>query len=146
MKRILVQGLYSLITGLLFALGLFIGANVWGHYFEEIEDKGYEYVDFPEGINIVNPQKLEGAPRFTIVGSIENQSQTDWRSVRLEAKLFVGSFQVNTCGSGKGGAPNLGAGEQRRFEIECLKTAGAGEPENLTYKVEAVSARRESSK
>ena len=135
-----------MVTGLLFALGLFIGANVWGNYFEETEDNDYEYVDFPEGINIVNPQKLEGAPRFTIAGTIDNQSQTDWRSVRLEAKLFVGSFQVNTCGRSKGAVSNLGVGEQRRFEIECLKTAGAGEPENLNYKIEAVSARRESSK
>lgn len=146
MKNILVQGFYSSVTGILFALGLVIGAEFWGDYFEESEESGFEYVNFPEGINIVNPQKLEGAPRFTITGSIENKSQTDWSLIRLEAKLFVGSFQVNVCGSGKGRVSNLNAGEQRRFEIECLDTAGVGEPESFTYIVEAVSGRRKTSK
>jgi hypothetical protein len=142
MKNLIYSGLVSLVSGLCFALGLFVVAYVvteWDSIKSPIAPEP-EFVRLPPEIRIAEHSRVLGTPSFTIRGVVENLGKTEWSDVSVKATITAGTAQVNTCETDVDGV--LGAGARRAFQIECYGVAGSDTPPNLGYRLIVANAER----
>lgn len=126
----------------MFSLGLIIGFSAYEEYESQDNEVSTEYVELPQGIEIIEHKRVHGTDQYTITGSIKNNSSWVWQSVRLNALITADNAQVNSCSSGKGKVSNLQINEVRLFTITCRGVAGSGLPSNINYSVYVSSGRR----
>ena len=142
MKNLFKQSLISLVTGLVFTASLVIGSYAVDAVLQEPETDSTKRVSNPPNIEVINHEIVTGSPRLTITGVAQNNSEFDYELIRLEALVYIDSYQINRCLGSKGKISNLLVGESRQFEVECSHTAGSGIPKNLSYKLSVSSGRR----
>ena len=130
MKKIFLNSVFSLVTGLFFSLAVCIVIIGYNIYTQEAPPEVTEHVKSPKDFDIINHQKLEGAARYTIQGTVKNISESAWGSVTLEARILASNAEVNRCETRVRG---FILQEERSFIIECYKVAGNGLPDNITY-------------
>lgn len=140
MRQMLYSTLLSLVTGMAFALGMFLiflAADAWNRGPGASTDD--QWVDHPAGLVVAESQRIEGTPTLTIQGVVENRGDRIWSQVSVEATILAGAAQVNQCEESTRGP--IAPGERRPFQIECFKVAGSGLPDNIRYQLSVASAR-----
>lgn len=98
-----------------------------------------DYIQLPENVRVIEHGVVKGTPSLTVRGVIENFGSEEWLDVSVQASIFAGDAQVNSCERNIGG--KLGPGERSAFQVECYGVAGSNLPDNITYKISVKHAR-----
>ncbi|MDK9559760.1 FxLYD domain-containing protein [Marinobacter sp. M216] len=131
MKRLVVQSLTSLLSGMFLALGVLLVAAFFDGNYENPYD-GRKGRDLPEQVSIVESAVLPGQINYTITGKLFNSSQIEWNHLSLRATIYAGNAVVNECSESVDDVPR---DQEVSFRIKCLGVSGVDLPKNLTHKI-----------
>lgn len=131
MKKILLQMLISLATGICFMLGItLVVLLVEGFAFPDIDE--LTWVGDPDGVTVVHHRPDETARDFTVTGAILNESARHWDTIHLELDVYASEALVNNC---DGEVREIPSGAERNFRIKCYQVSGQNLPDNIHYRL-----------
>ena len=129
MKKVLIQMLISLATGICFAAGFVLVILIWeGDVLESDED--LTWIGNPDGVMVANHSIDATAHDFTVVGTVQNDSSHDWDTIHLELDVYAGKALVNNC---DGDVQEVPPKSERSFRVECYQVSGQNLPDNIHY-------------
>jgi hypothetical protein len=142
MKNLLRSGFISLVTGLLFVLGLGLGLAIIDRIPERPKAPPHSVATSiklaPVDLVIVDHERVLDSPEFLVRGTLVNRGPGTWYAPAIYATVLAGGAKMNTCSVHTD--VWLTPGDKYRFAILCMGTAGGDLPENVTYEIVVKSA------
>ena len=138
MKKIFIQMLISLATGICFATGFLFIVAIWeGDVFDGNDDK--TWIGNPNGVTIANHSIDAESHDFTVTGTIRNDSIHNWDTIHIELDVYADEALVNNC---DGDVREVPPDSERKFRVECYQVSGQNLPDNIHYKLRVRSGFR----
>ena len=94
--------------------------------------KRYTYTDNPAGIEISKHVKSNDINKYTVAGTMKNNTKTVWHKVRISIKIYAGKAYMNSCNQSYNYLP---AHSSKDFSISCREIPGSNIPQNINYKI-----------
>jgi hypothetical protein len=128
-SQLVRSALLSLITGLMFGLGVF---GAYGVYKAVAKALAPAVVEHPGGFGFPEHRRIPQRSRFTVEGVVENTGNRGWSRVRIIAAIYAGDAYMTYCW---GGVPEIPPDSRRPFRVVCKHTEGRKVPANIRYRL-----------
>ena len=129
MKQVLINIVTLVTSGLIILSAMFL---MFVYLDNDVKPKRYIYIDNPNGIEITNHNKNNDLNKYTVTGTMKNNTETEWHRVRISIKIYAGTAYMNSCSESYA---YLSANSSKKFSLACREISGSNIPNNVTYKI-----------
>ena len=142
MKDLLRSSLISLITGILFAIGVIAGIFLFELIPSNSSSAGTEerkgLVELPADFQIKEHAQVSGLEKFTVRGKLFNAGTSTWYAPTIQATIKAGRATMNSCSTIVDAWFN--PNDELWFTLSCDGVTGTDLPDNVTYELVVLSA------
>ena len=132
MKQFLIKVLAFFVFGAVFFTGGMAALFVWSEIDPDPEEPNTILVTTPEEIQITKSSALKDTDKYTISGTLSNNSEHIWQRVNLVAVVKAGKAEVDRCTTR---IYYVSKNSQKAFLIECYDIQGSNLPDNISYEI-----------
>tara|TARA_R110002096_G_scaffold54881_1_gene141392 strand:+ start:2517 stop:2921 length:405 start_codon:yes stop_codon:yes gene_type:complete len=120
----------SLLTGSCLAVGFILVMLATDYADLASSDEDESWVDVPDQVSISEAAIKPDQDLLTISGQIRNDAPYDWKSIWVNANVYVGSAMMNRCFEVVKDIPKRST---TSFEVQCDWTTGTELPDQFRF-------------